>query len=66
MQIRYLRRTISAAESDGAVPCPDVGPWISAARPSGGKRATARSRSELQVLQPRQGVKEDFVYVYIL
>jgi hypothetical protein len=40
----YLRQILSSAKRERAVPCPDVVHWVSAARPSGGKTATARFR----------------------
>jgi hypothetical protein len=37
---------------------------VHAARPSGGKRVAARSQAKLQALQPRKGLKEEFVYLF--
>ena len=63
-KFKYSRQTLSAAESKWAVPCPDVGRWVSTARPSGGKTVADRSQARLQALQPRQGSKDGFVYLF--
>jgi hypothetical protein len=39
-----MRRTLSSAKMERAVPYPDVVCWVSAARPRGGKTTTARLR----------------------
>ena len=44
-KFKYLRRTLSATESEQAVPCSEVAVWISAVRPSDVKTATARLRA---------------------
>jgi hypothetical protein len=48
-----------------AMHCPDMR-WVHAARPSGVKRAAARSQVKLQALQLRKGLKENFVYLFYL
>jgi hypothetical protein len=55
---------LSAAEGEWAVPCRDVARWVSVARPNSGKREAAKSRVGMQALQPRQGLMEDFVYLF--
>jgi hypothetical protein len=52
------------AESERAVPCPDFERCLSAAKPSSGKAAAARSLVGLQALQPREGVNEDFIHLF--
>jgi len=47
-----LTDSLSAGESEWAVPCPAIVCWISAVRASGGKKAAAGSWARLQVLQP--------------
>ena len=64
-KFKYSRRTPSAAESERAVPSPDLALWVIASRPSGGKTAAAMSRAGLQALQPRDGLEEDFMYLFI-
>lgn len=39
---------LSPKESERAVPCPEVGCWVSAVRPSGGKPEAARLHAGLQ------------------
>jgi hypothetical protein len=51
-------------ELEQAVLCPDVGRWVNAARLHSGKTASARARTELWELQPRDGLKEKFVYLF--
>jgi hypothetical protein len=46
------------------VPCPDVTHWGIVARQSGGKRVAACLLARLQPLQPREGLKENVVYVF--
>ena len=41
----------------------DIARLVSAAWPSGGKTAAARSRRGLQALQHREGLK-DFIYIF--
>jgi len=48
-------------ERHPVVPYPDVARSVSAARPSGGKRTAAGPRAGLRV---REGLKEDFVYLF--
>ena len=55
----------SAAESEWAVPCPDIA-WVSATRLSPGKTAAVTSRSGLHVLQHREGLKQNFSYLPFL
>jgi len=47
-----------------AMPCPDMR-WVHAARASGGKTVAARSQAKLQALKPGEGLKEDFVCMFI-
>jgi len=54
---------LSAVESERALPCPDVA-WVSAARLSVGKVETVRSRSRLLVLQHREGLRDDVLYLF--
>jgi len=54
---------LSAVENERAVPCPDV-VWVSVCRLSVGKLVAVRSRSGLQVLQHREGLKDDFLYLF--
>jgi len=42
----------------------NVARWVSKARSSVGKKATARSRPGLRALQLRDGLNEDFIYVH--
>ena len=66
-KFKYSRRTLKrAAESERAVPCPDVARWVSAVRPSGGKTAAARLRAGLRALQHREGLNEDFTYLFAI
>lgn len=46
------------------MPYPDVARWVSATRTSGGNTAASGSRAGLQALRPREGVKEDFMYLF--
>jgi len=55
----------SAVESERALPCPDVA-WVSASRLSDAKIAAVTSRSRLNVLQHREGLKENFSYLPFL
>jgi hypothetical protein len=43
------------------VPYPDLGRWVNAVIECGGKTAAARLQ---QALQSREGLKEDFVYLF--
>ena len=51
-------------ESRQAVTYLDTACLAWAARPSGRKTAAARWRAGLQALQPREGLKEDFLYLF--
>jgi hypothetical protein len=42
----------------------DVARLVSAAMLSGGKTAAARSQAGLRALQLREGLKEDFIYLF--
>ena len=48
-------------EKEQAVPCLGFVHWATRARPSRGKAAAAILWGRLQALQPREGLKEDFV-----
>jgi len=54
---------LRAVESKRGLPFPDVA-WVSAARVSVGKVAAVGSRSGLHVLQHREGLKDDFLYLF--
>ena len=47
------------------MPYPDVAHWVCAGKMSCGKIVTALSQAELQALQHRYGLKEDFIYLFI-
>jgi hypothetical protein len=52
-------------EREQAVPCLGFVLWVTTARPSHGKAAAAILWGRLQALQPREGLKEDFVCLVI-
>ena len=61
---KYPRRNLRVAESERTMPYPDVARWVSAARTSGGNTEASGSRAGLQALRPKEGVKEDFIYLF--
>jgi hypothetical protein len=63
-KLKYLWQTISAAESKKTVPCPDLVCSVNWTTPSGGKTAVVRLWVGLPALQPRVGLKEDFVHLF--
>jgi hypothetical protein len=44
---------------------PDVC-WVNAARPRGANTAADRSQAKLHTVQPREGLKVDFMYVFTI
>jgi hypothetical protein len=56
-KFKYLRRILSAADNERAVPYPDIAFWVGAARSNCRKTAAVR-------LQPRGRLKEDFMYLF--